>query len=73
SPASSQSDEDHAMTISEPSNAPSPARQDADALGPFLGTGAKPRLGSINGGFSRAGSPGANGRRRGGEWEVEMC
>ena len=42
SPASSQQlDEDHAMTVSEASSAPSPARLEADAaLGPFLGTGA---------------------------------
>ncbi|KZT65393.1 hypothetical protein DAEQUDRAFT_731442 [Daedalea quercina L-15889] len=106
SPASSQADEDHAMSISEPSNAPSPASVEADALGPFLGTGANVDFNalmglnredelagldldwdSVSGGFSRAGSPGANGRRRvrialrgmpgkgreGGEWEVEMC
>ena len=42
SPASSQQlDEDHAMTVSEASSAPSSARLEADAaLGPFLGTGA---------------------------------
>ena len=49
SPASSQLDEDHAMAISEPSNAPSPASLEADALGPFLGTGANLDFNSLMG------------------------
>lgn len=49
SPASSQSDEDHAMSISEPSNAPSPASLEAEALGPFLGTGANLDFNSLMG------------------------
>ena len=49
SPGSSQSDEDHAMSVSEGSSALSPGSLEAEALGPFLGTGANVDLNSLMG------------------------